>query len=379
MFIIITAKWMVLFSIKTGKRGFAKVRYMGTITLVVVLSIILLEIALRILAVFPTDSAFYVRDPLIGHRMRPDTYIINSKTNSFGFNDIERAVEKSQGSTRIAFIGDSFVSGIVPRLKNFTFVIQELADRSGANIEVLNMGIAGAGPDNYLALLKNDAVLMKVDLACVVFFVGNDITQSHPDFKTQPWLGAVGEVLRRPYLIGFSQEYFYSYRALRATGRMVREWMDSSADATFTKMTYLSIEYQRSVIFKVRQNPYSRRSYSESIKILKWMAKEATKNNMRFFVVIVPDELQINTDLKTSLIKKYNMNMNEYDFEQPQRILTSQLKASGIKVLDLLPLLLEHKSPSSLYANRNTHWNEDGNRFVAEKIWTYISDTVLCS
>lgn len=73
------------------------------------------------------------------------------------------------------------------------------------------------------------------------------------------------------------------------------------------------------------------------------------------------------------------MNMNEYDFEQPQRILTSQLKASGIKVLDLLPLLLEHKSPSSLYANRNTHWNEDGNRFVAEKIWTYISDTVLCS
>ena len=63
-------------------------------------------------------------------------------------------------------------------------MVQELADQSGADIEVLNMGLPGANPQSYLALLQRDAVLMNVDMACIVFFVGNDIHDPHPDFKT---------------------------------------------------------------------------------------------------------------------------------------------------------------------------------------------------
>jgi len=66
-----------------------------------------------------------------------------------------------------------------PRKENFTHVLQDPADKSDLNLEVLNMGIIAAEPNNYLALLKKDAVLMNADEVCVVFFVGNDIIQAH--------------------------------------------------------------------------------------------------------------------------------------------------------------------------------------------------------
>ncbi len=346
-------------------------RFFRVAVYITLLSLALLEICLRIYAVYPSDSPLFVNDPAIGYRARPNVTLGIDKTNSFGFNDIEHKKEKTNGSTRIAFIGDSFVFGAVSRAKNFTTVVQELADQSGADIEVLNMGIPGAGLDNYLALLQRDAVLMNVDVACIVFFVGNDITDPHPDFKVQVWLGSPRVVLRRPYLIGFSGEYFYVYRIFRAARRLIWERIANPSE-TFSRETFLSIEHQRSVVFKIPQSSQLKASYRRAVKIVKQMATQAEKNQMKFLLLLAPDELQVNEPLRLDVARRYNMDLAKYDFKQPQRVLTEQFAALEIQVIDLLPHFTKNSLEAPLYAKQDTHWNEEGNRVAAEKIWAAI-------
>jgi len=340
----------------------------------------MLEIALRIFAAFPTDSTLFVNDSDIGYRMRPNLAIgDNLRTNSLGFNDFEHTKHRREDSVRIGIIGDSFVFGAVPRDKNFTIVLQKFVDRAGVDVEVLNMGIPAAGPQNYLAVLKNDAVLMNVDILCVVFFVGNDIIQSHPHFKTVIWIGSTREVLQQPHLVGVSKEYFYVYRAARSVTRLIRERIDKTPRESFTIANFLSIEYQRSEIYKISESSYIRKSYTGAVSILKEIAGEAERLKKKFFVVLAPDELQISNELRLSLAEEYNMNMNNYDFEKPQRTIANELRKSGIPVVDILPSFQAVRQKEALYIKQDTHWNEAGNRLVAKIIWSYLNKVLTAT
>lgn len=348
-------------------------KYARIFFVIFVLSIVFLEIALRILADFPVDSALYVNDSDIGYRMRPNVSIGNGlTTNSLGFNDDEHSMDRREGSVRLAIIGDSFVFGVVPRKENFTHVLQDLADKSGLNLKVLNMGIIAAEPSNYLALLKKDALLMNADEVCVVFFVGNDIIQAHPDFKTSVWLGSTRETLRQPYLIGFSKEYSYVYRTARSVTRLVKERIDKTPRESFTKANYLAIEYLRSGIYKIDQSKYIKDSYTGAISILKIIANEADRLNKNIFFVLAPDELQVNDKLRSSLVNEYNLSPNDYDFSAPQRIIVNELKQSGIQVIDLLPAFRETAQKDTLYVKQDSHWNKAGNLLAAKSIMSYM-------
>jgi hypothetical protein len=314
----------------------------------------------------------FVNDPEVGYRMRPNTTAAHINTNAFGFNDIERAVKGP--NPRIAVIGDSFVFGAVPREKNIASALQELAGESGIAVDVLNMGLPAAGPRNYLGLLQKDAAGMNVGMVCVVFFVGNDIVQSHPDFKTVVWLGSTREVLRRPYLLGLSKEYSYVYRAGRSVTRQIRERLDKTPRPAFARDTFLSIEYQRSEIHKKDRGAFLRECYIEAVNVLVEIAEKAEKLDMKCIIVLAPDQLQVSKELRASLARAYGMDMGDYDFKAPQKYITAELRKNGITVVDLLPAFEAAAQNDVLYLKQDTHWNEAGNLLAAEIIWDALGN-----
>ena len=349
-----------------------------TVLIVIVLFVVMLEIGLRVLAIFPSDSQLFVNDSDLGFRMRPYVTIgENLRTNSRGFNDIEQTIATKKDHVRVAIIGDSFVFGAVSRDKNFVTVLKRLAGRARAGVEFLNMGVPGGTPKNYLALIKKDAVAMNADIICVVFFIGNDIVESHPDFKTVIWLGSPRVVLERPYLIGLSKEYSYVYRALRSLTRQLKERLSRAERGSFTKANFLAIEYQRSEIYEKDNSPHVKRSYRGVVKILRRMASESGRLKKKFLIVLAPDELQVSLELRLLLAKEYGMNMDFYDFGKPQRMIASHLRESKIAVLDLLPSFRDAAKNKTLYTKQNTHWNEAGNLLAAEIIWPYLSRVVV--
>ncbi len=97
------------------------------------------------------------------------TYSINSQ----GFRGDEL---QARPDFRIAIYGDSFVHGYYSSLAN-TFAVR-LADRLSSrlhrNIEVVNAGVAGYGPDQELRKMERELAGLRPDLVLVGIFTGND-------------------------------------------------------------------------------------------------------------------------------------------------------------------------------------------------------------
>ena len=346
----------------------------------IILSILLpgAEVSLRIYAMFPQDTTLFIVDDDIGYRARPNMPILKQlTTNDGGFNDINHSTEPMQGANRLAIIGDSFVYGAVARDKNFTFVLSDLAHENSVELEVLNMGITAAGPKNYLGIMQHDVVHSNADLVAVSLFVGNDIMQSHPHFKTSLWLNSTREVLAEPYYFGLSWEYSYLYRSVRSVSRIVRERLDKTKRGSFSQETFMAIEQQRSLIYKKNMDGFVRASFDGVIDLLVEMSQDAKRQSKQFFVVLAPDEIQISSTIQNYLKLHYGLDPSKYDFKQPQSILVKALNDRGIKVLDLLPFFLDAKKENDLYLKYDTHWDDAGNRLAAEAMWQYIEESNL--
>lgn len=341
--------------------------------LIVVITIFMLELSLRILGMIPVDSTSMINDDAIGIRMRANIPLgYSNQTNKFGFNDAEtnENVTKIAGK-RVAFIGDSFVFGVVQRDKNFVEVMQALLNEQNANVDIINLGIPSIGPKNYLQLLKHDARRLRAQAAYVMLFVGNDIIQSHPDFELRILLGAPRSVLRKPYMIGIHSDYLYSYRALRAVMRILKERYADNQDSPtgFSRANYLAVERQRSAIYKRDMSGYVKSSYDGIEKVIHDLKVAAEHDGVDLRVVIAPDEIQIDSGLRMAVLGEKALLQEVYDFHQPQRILSAQLRKAGIQYIDLLPGFLEASRTRVLYKSNDSHWNIEGNRLAAELIY----------
>lgn len=146
---------------------------MATILLVLLIA----EIHLRI---------FYVRefhpDPEITRAYMPDTELIyfsrpsRPEKNIWGFiiNSIglrnEEILPKSKGTFRVIVLGDSFVQGHMMELEEtYPKVLERLLkSNERVNIEAINAGVPGYGPDQEYKLFTERLVKLKPDLLLVV-------------------------------------------------------------------------------------------------------------------------------------------------------------------------------------------------------------------
>lgn len=353
------------------------IRTLKTTALVALVTLLIAECVLRATMLMSWSSPSYVADADIGYRIRPASSYSKETMNAFGFNDVDHSDLKAKDVTRLAIVGDSFVFGVVPRAANLTAVVQRLAHAADEKIEVLNMGIPGAGPKNYRRLIGKDTVDRQADIVCVVLFVGNDVIQAHPDFDTRLWLGDAREVLVRPYAVGWSAEYLTLYRFWRASSRMLRERLSASRDGTFSRQTFLEIERQRAVIFETVPSKYVRDSYASLIDIARKMVATAQAHNIKFFVVLAPDEIQVERSLQNELAQSFRLDPSDHDFDELPRNLARDLEAIGIPTLNLLPLFQDGRAVESLYAKQDTHWNEVGNAVAGEAIWRFMQRRVV--
>jgi hypothetical protein len=97
------------------------------------------------------------------------TYQINSK----GFRGAEL---EENPDFRVVVYGDSFIHGYYSDLPD-TFAARlahYLSERLGRDVEVVNAGVAGYGPDQELGKMERELAGLKPDLVLVAIFTGND-------------------------------------------------------------------------------------------------------------------------------------------------------------------------------------------------------------
>lgn len=305
-------------------------------------------------------------------RGKPHAEDYDFRLNSQGFKDVEFSQQKSKDTYRIIGIGDSFAYGVVPYQYNYLTLIEEQINRNNQKkVELLNMGLIGIGPKDYLSLLVNEGLGFNPDMVLLSFYIGNDFVDNTISRKERKMLSD-----RDSYVITF-------FKTLIEINSKYEGHIHFGADAkyvddeiTFPEDFYLNLVKDKSLIF-VRdpaEPEYFQRDFNEVLGDLLKIKEICDYRNIKLVIVLIPDELQVNPEVQRKVAGAFNVDLEVYDFRLPNQLLAEEFEKNNIYYIDVLDDFVAAHSDTLLYKPNDTHWNIAGNKLAAEVIEKYLSE-----
>lgn len=352
----------------------------------IIVFFILFEITARLLNLYPeygSTKGMFQNDEVLDYRMTPNfrgkfsrqEFKLEISTNSLGLRDVEYG-EKKNNELRILALGDSFVWGAYGTELNQTFVKileRKLNEKSRSlRYQVINAGVPGYGTDQEFLYLKDRGYKLKPDLILVNLFVGNDFLDNVQSGEMIVKNGALftnktriklGEKIRT-FLLTNSHSYRIMERSmLNLFGNFIQKYVRGKIQQD---------DYQAQLFLK----PVNKDITQQTIKteeVLKETKLYTNSNNMTFVIVLIPLNYQVDNNLKQIFIENnYNQNQ-QYDMEQPQKIINEWAVKNNVTVIDLLPHLKKLNKDNDFYWKFNPHFNVKGNEIVGDIIYKELT------
>jgi hypothetical protein len=291
----------------------------------------------------------------------------DSHINTLGFRDRNHAPIPPAGTARVLGLGDSFVYGVVPVADNFLRLAADTLTAAGHATEMVLAGVPGWHGGNQAGWLESTGLGLAPDAVVVNFFVGNDVTglavggrvirgTLYPTTSPQP----LRHWLRKSVLFLLFETQVL--RPLRNRGAVEAEAV-RPPDTAPVNDDYLYIASQYLPVF--RKEPAGRLAglWDEAEGHLARIDALCREAGVPWVLVLIPDEMQVDEAVRRQVLARLGENPPAYDFEGPQRRLTTFAWDRAVPVLDLLPVLREaHTLEGRQYLPNDTHWNEKGNR-----------------
>jgi hypothetical protein len=337
-----------------GRRRRRAIRF----AIVGLLSLGLLEAALRAFNAVKPSFVFY-SDSYDRFRGRAHAPFFDARLNSRGFNDIEHAVARPPNvARRIVAIGDSFALGVVPYRDNYLTLLES---ELGGPVEVINMGVAATTPADYLAILVKEGMAYQPTLVLAGVFIGNDFETPRRKPYEYSYVATLAHVASRVWRAGAP------VAAPEAGG--ATDYRDD--EPSLSRNRFLEIEVERAWIYDAAED----RLAAAAARVaghLREMREIARRGGGDFAVVLIPDEAQVDPELRDEVARASGRIVEQLDFERPNRAIGAELGRERIRVLDLLPLFRERGREVRLYKPQDTHWNLAGNRLAARAIAAFL-------
>jgi hypothetical protein len=388
-----------------------------TFTLVIsisslVVTALALEVLLTIAQINTTSYDQFV--PGKGTTYVPGAYYRHTKEgfsegyiNSHGFRDYERSYEKPANSFRILILGDSYVEALQVALENaFPALLEKkLNENSTApKFEVLNLGQSGFGTaDAYMRYL-NVGVKYSPDLVLLAFLTGNDI-QDNSKFLDRENLRfyfvfddqhrlvldrslmdryerslnisrrVFQYIKRNSYLASLISERFYLLRLQIRDRYLRRSVVGGEQSGSKPKID----EFSPLNIYLSNQSNHWKQAFDVTTGLLCKFRDSVEANGSQFLLVTLSNAEQVHPELQRRLRNEYDA---DFDFDQPDRLLEEFAKRKHIPHLNLVPFFREYHLQTGNYLHgfgggKGGHWNENGHRLAAEKIFEFLKKSDL--
>jgi lysophospholipase L1-like esterase len=347
--------------------------------LAVLLSLVAIETLLRALQPRLMGRGPYVDDPAVGG-FRVD---YGAEGNRLGFRDHEYALSRDGAAFRAVAIGDSFTIGTLAVDENWKHRLEaRLRQAAGGRVEVINLGIPGTGPADYLRVLSTLGLRLAPDLVLVGFYVGNDLMDNEPGHPMTLVNGWPMEVRHRAWLGGLTPERFYltTYltRGLKPLWdaylqRRERARGEVQAEGSYSREAFLRQRRHFLRTYERADSPWFRGQWGAVQGWLREMHQRARARGAEFVLALFPDQMQVEDGLRREVLDTFRLDAAAYDFERPQRLLRAFAAAEGIRVVDMLPQFRSAGRDGGLYLVRDSHWNAAGNRLAADILYEYLT------
>jgi hypothetical protein len=295
--------------------------------------------------------------------------------------------KKKKDVIRILGLGDSYSIYMKDKGKNYiNFLQQKYLANDNGTVEIINAGMEAMGPGYYWHILKKYGDLFKPDLVLVGFFVGNDFQQASffvfiGNFISEP------KDLTKRYSKYYQFRHWRLYKLLKNKYVRYREAEKREQEAkilpprqvgTFSRDTFLHIEEAKSWIFDKKHHKQLRKKWDECSDIILKMKDWCDRRKIKLVVAIFPDQFQVDEKLREAVLTRYkNPARKNLDLSYPDDLIMKFCRAHDIHCLDLLKPFQEQGKSRQLYALRDTHWNEAGNRLAADLIFQYLEENHL--
>jgi len=344
---------------------------------VFVITALLLEVMLRALVLLPGSTGSLVSDPDVGIAGVPMVTDGEITTNSAGFNDREPL--PGGVPPRGVFIGDSFTFGFTRFDDTFPHRV-EVAMGGRESFPVANLGVIGTGPQEYLAMIRKRALPMRPEWIIVTLFVGNDFLQANLNYRTIIYMGKI-RLMPDPRWLGTAWDEYYLPKAVRSLTRALLPVTDDRIAACATRPE--TAARLSPALFDVYSNelvnyeePYgslAERGFDGLTRLILEMADAAKTAGVQPLFVIAPSEIQLDSDLRQTLMRCLGREHVTYDFHKPQRLLSAFLESRQLAYLDLWPALSRYPTTRT-YLPHETHWNHLGNDIAAGAIAAKLTE-----
>jgi hypothetical protein len=347
------------------------------------------ELALRVVA-STSSSPLFARssdsmlDFMARYRLKPGQASPGFPVNSLGHFDLEFGA-RTPGVPRAATIGDSFSTSVVPHPYHFTTVAERVLGRG----EVCNIGIAGMGLNEYLYLLREEALPLQPDVVVIDVFIGNDLIDNLSGNVTPSWLARwldrdrllVLVVPKHIFAVAHDQQGGMrpaSATAAQAAGEGVDferlyPWLrDPSREIpSLTPERFAIVERHRAQSVCRADAPPD---WARIFELLSEMRSLAASHSVPLAVMLIPDEFQVENSVWELVAS--GPDGETLDRDLPQRVLSTWLAQQDIPTLDLLPALRGvmpmPDGKRHLYQLRDTHFNARGNEVAGDELAEFL-------
>ncbi|HEY6084548.1 MAG TPA: SGNH/GDSL hydrolase family protein [Nitrospira sp.] len=313
------------------------------------------------------------------------------RTNSMGFRDRERTMTRTSEALRVVALGDSFTWGSgVSYDDTFVKLIERGLDQIVPGAEVINLGMIGYQPEDYLSLLKSHGLSYHPDLILVNFFVGNDFMPAQGVSTTVAGLRHRVHVDGNWFHDHLSWDHWYlshdlAYAGLvgkarirRALGQPDLGMFDVPADGhspdnAEPKFSGWSPQYVRMIMgmsdqYLTRDTPAFLSRWYETKEILEQLDTLLQNRRIPWVLILLPAEEQVDHGLQRLYMEMRGGEQDQYDFDKPQRVLSEWAGTRGVKVIDLASAFRANVRSERLYVDNDIHWNRRGNAVAARVI-----------
>ncbi len=315
-----------------------------------------------------------VSHPYIGHLHKPNSTVIVRgsdfkavhHTGGYGFRNTWPWPETAE----IVVVGDSVVFGYgVEDEQAWPAIINQALPRT----HVLNLGLTGSGPQQYLRVYETFGTSMRPKVVLVGLFIGNDFwdakmfnqwLESGAEGNYMVWrtFGRFDFSLQHPItsIHGFLRRHSYLYSLV---WDLYRKWRSSSPQViSFADGTQLYLIPSELVAVTTLAQPH-RQEFQLVLQTLTRMQAIAQENGTHLLVIFQPSKEEV------------YMPLLDEATPDPSSSLRTALEELGIAYLDLAPVFRQRAAAGErLFFETDGHPNAAGYALIAEVVLSHLKD-----
>jgi hypothetical protein len=273
------------------------------------------------------------------------------------------------GHRQILLLGDSFVEAAQVDYEDSLAGLLEtrLSRRFGTAVAIRNTGVGGWDPPQYLLQARLALSREPFDLILVVVFLGNDVVSRRTE-DLLPRLPTEVHEFRFPQKASYSE---------------IRDTMLYPLNDVLEVRSHLFILLKTRLAVVLMRLGLSADDFPEvfyrseatsprweiTADIIAEIAHLGEQSSTPTLIVLLPTVFQVEHEIFEEYLRGFGIDRSRVDLQQPDMILGAALRARGLTVVDLLPILREaHGRGAISYGRIDRHLSAEGHSVIAQHL-----------